>query len=70
MQLICPTFWDYHREVHADCQLFLEEEYPTTYAPPMHHYGYLTNVLEVLDVMTLGAHDLIDDIGPHLVAVL
>jgi hypothetical protein len=36
----------------------------------MHHHGYLANVLEVLDVMTLSAHDLVDDIGPHLVPVL
>lgn len=36
----------------------------------MHQDVYLTNVLEVLDVVTLSAHDLIDDIGPHLVPVL
>lgn len=28
---------------------------------------YLTNVLQVLDVVSLCAYDLIDDIGPHLV---
>lgn len=31
---------------------------------------YLANVLEVLDVVTLRAHDLIDDIGSHLISVL
>lgn len=28
---------------------------------------YLTNVLQVLDVVSLCAYDLIDDVGPHLV---
>lgn len=31
---------------------------------------YLADVLEVFDVVALGAHDLIDDVGSHLVAVL
>lgn len=31
---------------------------------------YLTNVLEVLDVVALRAHDFVDDIGSHLVSVL
>lgn len=31
---------------------------------------YLANVLEVLDVVALGAHDFIDDVGSHLVSVL
>lgn len=35
-----------------------------------HSWAYLTNVLEVLDVMALSAHDFIDDVGPHLVPVL
>lgn len=35
-----------------------------------HSWAYLTNVLEVLDVMTLSTHDFIDDVGPHLVPVL
>lgn len=30
-------------------------------------FRYLTNVLQVLDVVSLCAYDLIDDIGPHLV---
>lgn len=32
--------------------------------------SYLTDVLEVLDVHALGVHDLLDDIGPHLVLAL
>lgn len=31
---------------------------------------YLTDVLEVFDVVSLCAHDLIDDVGSHLVPVL
>lgn len=31
---------------------------------------YLANVLEVLDVVALRAHDFIDDVGSHLVSVL
>lgn len=31
---------------------------------------YLADVLEVLDVVSLCAHDLIDDVGSHLVPVL
>lgn len=32
--------------------------------------SYLTDVLEVLDVHPLGVHDLLDDVGPHLVLAL
>lgn len=31
---------------------------------------YLTDILEVLDVHPLGVHDLLDDIGPHLLLAL
>lgn len=31
---------------------------------------YLTDVLQVFDIMSFCAHDFIDDIGPHLVPVL
>lgn len=31
---------------------------------------YLADVLEVLDVHALGVHDLLDDVGPHLVLAL
>lgn len=33
--------------------------------PPLFHY--LTDVLQMLDVVSLCAYDLIDDVGPHLV---
>lgn len=32
--------------------------------------SHLTDVFEVLDVHPLRVHDLLDDIGPHLVLVL
>ena len=32
--------------------------------------SYFTDVLEVLDVHALSVHDLLDDIGPHLVLAL
>lgn len=35
-----------------------------------HSCTYLTNVFKVLDIMSFSAHDLIDDIGTHLVPVL
>ncbi len=35
-----------------------------------HPMLYLTDVLQVLDVVALSAHDLVDDVGPHLVSVL
>lgn len=31
---------------------------------------YLTYIFQVLDVVTFRAHDLIDDVSPHLVSVL
>lgn len=31
---------------------------------------YLTYVLQVFDVVAFSAHDLVDDVGPHLVSVL
>jgi len=34
------------------------------------HVYYLTDVLEVFNVVSLRAHDLIDDVSPHLVSVL
>lgn len=30
----------------------------------------LTDVLEVLDIYSLGVHDLLDDVGPHLLLAL
>lgn len=36
----------------------------------VHMFKYLTDVFEVFDVVSLCAHDLIDDIGSHLVSVL
>lgn len=32
----------------------------------MHRAPDLTDVLQVLDVVSLRAHDLVDDVGPHL----
>ena len=42
----------------------------TSWGRPRGPGSYLTDVLEVLDVHPLSVHDLLDDIGPHLVLAL